>query len=147
MTPAAANPGGAWRALLIIWIIFVAMIPVYYYVVTHVLSAASNLNDDRFEGDPQTFRIATLGAAILVAALSVVLKQRLGFQRGQPKSLLALRQAYIVAFSCSLSPAVMGIAIFATTAWAFYWVFFVISGLAFVLNFPRREYFDPPRTL
>lgn len=147
MTPASPNASGAWRSLRIIWIVFVSMIAVYYFIVTRVLPQEASRSEDQFQGDPRTFQFGCLFAAITVAALSVFLKQRLGFQGGRPKSLQALRQAYIVAFSCSLSPAIMGVAIFATTAWPQFWIFFVISGAAFVLNFPRREYFDPPRTL
>jgi hypothetical protein len=97
--------------------------------------------------DARTFQAALLAAAVGVAVLGLFLKRRIGFKDGQPRSAQAARQGYILSFACSQSAAVMGIAIFTSTGWPSFWVFFAISGAALVLNFPQRVHFQPPRQL
>ena len=47
-----------------------------------------------------------------------------------------------MALVMSNSVAVYGLVVFVVAGWPLYWIFFAISAVAFILNFPRPDAFE-----
>ena len=135
MTPAQSKPEKTRQFLVIVWVVLVASVGVYYFLTTILKPANPDLNS------PLVFPL--LGVAILMVPASLYLKARFGAREGQTRSIGMIRQAYIVALVFDEVPALIGLIVFLLSAWPQYWVFFVISEAGFLLNFPRRDDFEP----
>ncbi len=135
MTPSPVTPEKAYRLVLIIWAALFASIGMYYVVCRTLLQPA--------KVDPD----APLAVPLLVLAILMVLSSRyfatrLGTRGGRVRTPAKVQAGYILALMMSESIALYGVVILTTSGWEHYWVFFAISVVAFILNFPRRDAFE-----
>ena len=138
MTPAPNTPEPTLLAAGTMWLAGVASIGVFYILTKSLLELNPVPN----------LRLVwlTLGIAIYEVFLSVYWRARLRARARKTLSLTTARGGYLLAFMACESAAVFGLVAFLIAGWPRYWILFLIGLAGFVLNIPRREDFEPPRT-
>jgi hypothetical protein len=135
MTPPTVTPAKMYTLVLIIWAVMFATVGVYYFLVVTVLLPA--------EADPNLSLVYIfLGLSILMVLTSLYFKTRFGAGDSQLRALAKVRAGYILALVFSEIPALFGLISFVVVGFPHYWIFFAISVVAFILNFPRRDAFE-----
>jgi hypothetical protein len=135
ITPSSITPEKSYRIVLTIWVVLFASIGIYYFLCKTVLQP------DKIDPDAH-LAFPLLGLAILLVLWSVRFKTRLGVRKGQPSALGMVQAGYILALVLAETPATLGVVVFVVLGWPHYWIFFAISVVAFILNFPRRDAFE-----
>ncbi|MBI2680211.1 MAG: hypothetical protein HYX25_04295 [Candidatus Solibacter usitatus] len=135
MTPSPAAPEKTYTFVLIIWAVMFASVGMYYYLVRTVLQPPKT--------DPNPLlAYILLSLSILMVLASLYFRTRFGASEGQARTLAKVQAGYIIALAFAEAPALYGLVVFATSGWPQYWIFFSISVIAFILNFPRRDAFE-----
>jgi len=89
-----------------------------------------------------TLSLALLGAGVLIALVSFVIKNTLVRQAVEREQVAQVQQAYIVAWAMSEVPALLGMLDFFVTSDRYYYVFFIVAVCAQLAHFPRREHVE-----
>jgi hypothetical protein len=130
----SSGPEQTKRIVVIVWAALFASVGLHF-MLTRVLPPPAPVPDSQL---PAPF----LALAIAAALGSFYFKARFGVRGDQPRPLAMVRAAYIMALVFSEIPSLLGLVLFFMVNWPRTWVFFVISALAFAINFPSSEDFD-----
>jgi hypothetical protein len=139
VTPDLASPEQTLRAVRIMWFAFVVSIGLFY-VLTEVLFTAEPQQNFHLVGP-------MLAIAVYEVFASVYYRTRFGRRGGKPRSVAVVKASHVFAFMMSESAALFGLVAYFVAGWPRYWIFFLIGVAGFLLNIPRREDFEQPRTL
>jgi hypothetical protein len=133
MTP--MTPEKSYGSVLIIWFALVPSTGMFYFIIRTSLQPGTM--DPKW---PLTYPLLVL--AILMVLWSRHYATRYGAREAGPRPLAKVQFGYLLALVMSNSVAVYGLVVFVVAGWPYYWFFFVISAVAFILNFPRRDAFE-----
>lgn len=123
-----------YNSLVIVWAALAMSVVLYFVITKTVMQPPAEQNET----------LAWIFAAVGVAALAVsfVVKKVFLARAAAQRNSGALRVAFVLAFSLTEVPALMGMVAFVATGWEYSWVMFVIAAIGFGLHFPRRNTVD-----
>jgi|SRR5579872_4916047 len=128
------EPEKTRRVVLFVWIAMVASVALHV-ALTQVLPPGPTVLDS-------PLRIPFYALAFVSAVASVYFKSRLGSRESKARSLGMVRAGYIVALAFCEVPSLLGLVLFFAGRAPNDWLFFVISALAFAINFPAASDFE-----
>jgi len=123
------------RTLRTLWFALLASVGVYF-VFAMIRGRPENVQPN------STLSLALLGAGVLIALVSFVIKNTLVRQAVEREQVAQVQQAYIVAWAMSEVPALLGMLDFFVTSDRYYYVFFIVAVCAQLAHFPRREHVE-----
>jgi surface polysaccharide O-acyltransferase-like enzyme len=128
------EPEKTRRIVLFVWIAMVASVAMHVALTQVLEPGPAMLNSP--------LRIPFYALAFVSAIASVYFKSRFGARQGKPRSLGMVRAGYIVSLAFCEVPSLLGLILFFAGHAPNDWLLFVISALAFGVNFPAVGDFD-----
>jgi hypothetical protein len=134
MNPDLPKSQDARMVLIVIWAAMLFVAGTDYYVTRAVQPRNPNPES------PLIYPL--LGLAVLATLSSFYFKTRFGRRGNAPRTLPMVRGGYILAFVLNELSAILGVIVYFVAAWPSVWVFFALSALGLILNFPARDDFE-----
>lgn len=105
-----------------------------YYALTVYLGRSENAEPN------STLSLILIAVALSTVLVSFLVKNKLLTHAADRQQVQLVQQAYIVTWAMSEVAGLLGMLDFFATGNRYYFVLFIISAVAFLLHYPRREH-------
>jgi hypothetical protein len=120
-----------YRSMMIIWFgIFMSFVG--FFVLTRLSPVEPTEN--------RSLALALSSLGLAPVALSFLLKQKLLDKAVQNKNVIAVQQAYVLAYALCEAAALLGVLCHFLTGSTYYYAGFIIAGLGMLLHFPKKQH-------
>jgi F0F1-type ATP synthase membrane subunit c/vacuolar-type H+-ATPase subunit K len=120
------------RIILTLWFALLMSISVLFVMTIMIPSNTTEPNT--------TLSLALIGAAFMMVAGSVLIKQRIVQRAVEKRDAKMLQTGYILSFALSESAAIWGLVGHLVTGSSYYYFSFTLGVLGMILHFPKKDH-------